>query len=381
MKKNNSIVLGLAGSNPLSTVKSLGYEGIPTIGFHISDKDENRVYVSSSKYLGQGIYVSGQEELLKKLQDYGEIQDRRGVLFPTGDQYVVFCSQNKDFLSKYFYVPKVKGKDIENLLDKNINSKLAEGTGFNTLASGYLSNFSDINDRPYVVKPINSAKAPKSSITFYKSSRDLLADKQKLLDKYEEMVFQEFVPGDNTNIFEVHAFQSSKGMVIGGMQRQRLSLIQGPNVHAGIVYESVWDQSLVEPAKNLLRKLNFNGPVDINLKRSTKDKLFYFIECNLRTSSNLALDTFSGLNLPAIVYFDLIGEDFSYLINRKSKVGVRWVDESDIEVVLNQEKRRGEVLNALNGVKVGVFYDPTDMQPFDNLNLNSTTKKILEHII
>lgn len=369
-----AVVLGLGGSNALGVVKSLGYEEIPTVGFHKFGREFN---AHNSKYIEEHYIVENESGLLSKLIEFGKQQKSKSVLFPTGDDYISFCSKNKDILKKYFHVPKVPEKNLEKLLDKKENSQLGLNTGFDVPHSTYLSEFSNF-DGPVIIKPLNSIVGGKADMKVYISEEQLLKDKNKLLNKFGDMAVQDFIPGDNTNLFEVHAYKSSEGSIISGMQRNKLAIEKGDSAYIGVIFENVWVNELVKPSIKFVGDLNFNGALDINFKRSDYDGKFYFMETNFRTSANLSLDTAAGCNLPAIIYYDLTNQSFNHLL-KGMELGKKWIHEGRIERYLKQNSEETLMKELEKGI-VTVFYDKTDMQPFYDQNFSQTTKKFVNLI-
>ena len=375
MKNSRAIVLGLDHANPLGTIRSLGYEKIPTVGFHLRNNgDPLALY---SKYLESAKIVESEKELMHSLKKFGESQDEKGVLFPTGDFYLVFCSRNLDELSDYFHVPKFPKMSLEDSLDKNKNTGIGKKSGFSVPWSTYLTDFNETTNDQIMVKPINSVAAPKSKMMWYENGDKLLADKQKLLEHYGNMVVQQFIPGGSNNLVEVHGYNSSQGVVIAGMQRNNLGTKANDHVYGGINFETIWIEELLPSSERLIKDLEFNGAIDINLKKSDLDGKYYFMEFNPRTSSNVALDTFAGLNLPAIIYHDLTGKDFSPLLDKERIEGVGWLYEKGIRKFLDQGGSIEDLSQALKKVKVRVFYDPEDPDPFNNQEFDEQTKEIL----
>lgn len=358
----HAVILELAGANALGVIRSLGYQNIPCVGMHIKGKKSHAV---TSKYLRKAHLVEGEEELLKKLLEFGEQQEERGVLFPIGDFYLAFCSRNKDELLEYYHVPNVPRNNLEKLLDKKQNSRLGLKEGFCVPKSEYLSKSIESIKEPVIVKPINSIEGNKSDMFFYETVKNLISDRRDLLGKYGEMVVQEFIPGEVNNLVEVHAYNSSKGPVIAGMQRNRLGIKKGQHVYTGVVFESVWIEEIVKPSLNLIKDLSFNGPLDINLKHSESDRKYYFMEVNFRTSANVSLDTLAGLNLPAIVYYDRTNQDFDFLLNKSKRLGVKWIHEERIKPYL-EEGSREKLLYFLSRAEAKVFFDEIDTSPFIN---------------
>lgn len=379
MKSPYAVVLGLDGATPLGITRSLGYENIPVIGM---DLKKGEFPTANSKYLAQPVTLAnGEEKLAKELINFGKKQESKGVLFPSGDTYVLFCSKYSNELKQYYHVPNTKHGKLESLLDKNTNNSFGKQAGFKVPWSKYLSEFDDAAEGPVIIKPLTSVNTSKRDMVVYNDSRKLLDDKNNLIKKFGNMVVQEYIPGDHRGLVEIHAYNSSKGVIISGMQRNMFSRSMNNNVYGGVVFETMFDSKLVKPATKLMEIIKFNGPVDINLKQSSFNGEHYFMEFNPRSSSNTSLDTEAGLNLPSIVYKDLTGQDFQKLLKSDKKDNVKWLWEYAIQGYLDQGSSREELVKFLKGKDViRAFYTDKDPKPYINKNFSKEVKSILREI-
>jgi predicted ATP-grasp superfamily ATP-dependent carboligase len=379
MKSPFAVVLGLDGATPLGIIRSLGYENIPIIGMGF---EENASLSQYSKYLDQSAdLVKDENKLIEKLIDFGKNKNSKGVLFPSGDKYILFCSKYYEDLKDYYHVPETKHGKLETLLDKNINNSFGKEAGFKVPWSEYLSNFNSLVNGPIIIKPINSVGTSKRDMAVYSDSKKLLKNKKDLIKKFGNMVVQEYIPGDHRGLVEVHAYNSSKGVVISGMQRNMFSRFMNDGVFGGVVFESMFDEKLIKPSINLMKNIKFNGPVDINLKQSSLNGEYYFMEFNPRSSSNTSLDTYAGLNLPAIVYNDLTGQDFEILLKKDLRTGVKWLWEYSVQGYLDQGSSKKELINFLKEQKViRAFYIQNDPEPYFKGNFGNEIKSIIQEI-
>lgn len=361
-KKSSAVILGLGGANALGVVRSLGQEGISVVGFHMGNRKSDAHF---SKYIGDVSFVSDEKGLVQSLVNYGKSQDEKGVVFATGDDYTAICSINRETLTPYFHLPHSSIGDLSELIQKEENSRIGKRAGFKVPYSVLLSDYNNIRDTPVIVKPLSSLVGGKGDMRKYDSDKDLISDRDRLLRDYGDMLVQEFIPGGNDNLIEVHTYKSSKGVVIAGMQKNELSIQANPSVYMGVAFRSIWDDALLESSLRLTNELNFNGALDINLKKSSLDNKIYFMEVNLRTSANLSLDTVEGINLPAVIYRDLNGEDFNDLLFVKErKIGGIWLHEQRVKKFLGQGGSVKQLRGLLKDFNSTAFYDSEDVGPF-----------------
>ena len=321
--ESKAVVLGLYGANALGVVRSLGYEGIPVIGFHQEGKFP---HASHSRYCGETHLVKGEDELLERLIEVGKQQDEKGVLFTTGDDYVVFCQHHMGELEPYYHVPLANGR-LCDLIKKQNLIDLGKQAGFLVPESQYLSEERGI-DFPVLAKPVNSLGTCKSDFYVFSDAEEFDRERQSLLDKYGEMVLQQYIPGGVRENVEVHTYLSSQGPLIAGMLRKLHAVKNSIPGSLGALVETIWQGELVDPSMKLTELTGFKGALDINLKQHAETGEYYFLEVNFRTSANNMIDTAAGLNLPAIIYHDLNGNDISHLAGKEHKFGVRWLMEN-----------------------------------------------------
>jgi len=326
-------------------------------------------HASYSKYLGEKHFVENEEELLSDLISFGKKQSDKGVVFCTGDGYALFVQKHFDKLFPYFLLPLSEYDSLENILDKSKVLDIGKKAGFSVPEHSKLSDDEvfDINF-PVFLKPLNSVVGGKYDMGMAKTKKDLKNIRGNLLDKYGDMEVETFIPGPISNQFEVHSYLTSKNepLIAGMLQYQNDFTKNGFEDLTGWSEITVDYPELVQPSNNLTSLLRFKGPLDINLKRSSKDNKFYFNEVNLRSSANLMIDTKFGLNLPAIIYSDLVGKDFSHLVDRELQVGKYWISDRRIIQYFKEDKPLDLDLleNLVKDDNVHSYFDLEDPLPF-----------------
>ncbi len=360
-----AVVVGLYGANPLGIVRSLGIEEIPVIGVHYENKYPHAKY---SKYLENHHIVEGEEAAIQKLVDIGKTFDEKSVLFATGDTRVLLLEDNKEILSEFYHVPLVSKRNIRDIIDKHAVLSVGKEAGFlvprSTYLSDLLNNSTEISF-PILLKPLNSTIGTKDDMVLVQT-KDELNKKIKTLNKdVSKIIAEEYIKGPITNHFEVHTYLSSEGPLIGGMLQRLKEYHVGKDAKEGFMNKSTWIDALVHPSLKLTESLKFNGAIDINLIRDEDSGQFYFIEANLRTSSNLILDTMAGLNLPAIIYHDLTGNNFSKYVHTDYRKDVFWMyDHRILSELEHGNITLEEIAPYFMQDHVCAFYDKNDSIPY-----------------
>jgi predicted ATP-grasp superfamily ATP-dependent carboligase len=370
------VVLGLYGANALGVVRSLGAEGIPVAGFHQGNRFPHAKY---SKFTKESYVVTESGNLLDCLLDFGKKNRTKSVLFPTDDKYVLFCQNNYEQLKTHFYVPMSGKGNLNDFLNKNKILELGETAGFSVPKSGHLSNLQEKLTGKVLIKPLNSINAGKDDFFLFNSLKELYEKKQELLDKYGEMVYQQYIEGGVKDHVEVHTYKDKHDVIHMSMLQK---IYASENASAatkgstGAIAKTIWIDELKKPSENLTKDLDFTGPLDINLKKDSLTEKYYFFEVNFRTSANISLDTCAGLNLPFLMYEDVLGN-----LNKQNpvvaKTNIYWGMENRIVSVLNSMplEEMSEFRDSLNKIDVYAFFSVKDLLPFvkaaDSLNLKS----------
>ena len=364
MKKPHAIILGLYGENAAGVVRSLGIGNIPIAGFHINKKYP---HAYPSKYIDTKELVQDKESLLEKLVEFGKKQDEKGVVFCTGDDYVLFAQENAQELQPYFILPLSEYGDIREIIKKTNILDVGKKAGFNVPSSANLSSEDVFNlEFPVILKPLYSVGFSKSDMKIIKTKEELKRIRKETLTKYKDLEVETFIPGPAQNQIEIHTYLTKNGKaVIGGMLEYYTQYTEeNLETYVSSIDRSIWLEELVEPAENITKILKFTGALDINLKINEDNKKAYFYEVNLRTSANLMLDTAFGINLPAVIYLDQTGNNYSPLTEKKHKKGKYWIGDRVIDLSLKQGLVSLEDLQKYLENGIHSIFDPEDLQPF-----------------
>ncbi len=366
-KKPYAVVLGLYGENGVGVVRSLGKEDIPIAGFHAGSKYP---HAEHSRYLQHREVVSDKGLLVEKVISFGQQQQQqqqKGVVFCTDDELVALVQDNASFLEPFFVLPLSEYDDLNSLSWKCGMLGLGEAAGFKVPLSAALSSEEVLAlDFPVILKPSRSIGYSKKDFKIVQSKEELCAVREQMLKQYTEMEVEEFIPGPVENQIEIHTYLSASGQVIFGGMLQYIvpSLDKSVDTLMASVDQSIWLESLVKPAKELTKLLRFKGALDINLKISALNHEPYFYEVNFRTSANLMLDTAFGLNLPAIIYYDLTGQDYSQLTEKKHELGRYWISDRRVSASLADGSLTSEELHQFMQRGVNSIYHFEDNLPF-----------------
>ncbi len=294
-----------------------------------------------SKYCNYSKKFYDEKDLKKLLinfgneRGYGSRPENKGVLFPTSDDYVNFCVEHYPELSEFFHVPNMKGKNFADAIDKRKILEIAKENEIDAPQAWDLqeiiANKPDF-DGEVILKARNSLdKKNLVRVKHYSSFDKLLKDIEKYNSNICSYVVEEFIKASIENYFQMDTYLTTKGeVIIGGIQKRDLVMYNrdGDVIEIAVNYISGEMPEIEKRIEPLVRSLDYNFPINFEFfEREGTDLLF---EANCRTGTNVLSSTLTGLNIPAILYFDKVGKDYSHLLNKKRKVGHNLVLEDEV---------------------------------------------------
>jgi predicted ATP-grasp superfamily ATP-dependent carboligase len=91
---------------------------------------------------------------------------------------------------------------------------------------------------------------------------------------------------------------------------------------ASTYVETIDLPEIVEPAERLLRAIGYYGLVEVEFKRDARDGGYRLLDVNARTWGYHTLGQSAGVDFPAMLMADQLGEPVS---ERAAVPGVRWI--------------------------------------------------------
>ncbi len=288
MRRKISTVLIPGASAPagINTIKSL----------RLSDF-RGKILSTDSNNLSAGFYLSDYYEVIPEAEagDYIEVLlniiDRYNieVLMPSSGYDIFPFSEFKTKLKKHGAFPVVSDRNVLEICRDKIST-------FNHLNKDFNLPFTtlnpqEINTFPVIAKP-----------RYGKGSRDIIqvSDEKELqyvASKYENMIYQEYLPGDEYTIDVMSDFEANP---IVSVPRLRLQTKSGISTKGKIVL----NKYLIEESMKIVTKLKIVGPSCIQVKKDKSDD-FRLVEINPRLGGGTIFTTLAGANFPKMI-IDLI---------------------------------------------------------------------------
>jgi predicted ATP-grasp superfamily ATP-dependent carboligase len=221
---------------------------------------------------------------------------------------------------------------VEQLLDKTLFSALASRLGLPAPRSEVLRAEPGTDppalslDYPVVVKPLTRRDtiwvpiAGRSKALRLESERDLRELWPKLGAGGFEFVAQELVPGGEDRIESYHAYVDERGEVAGEFTGRKVRT--RPREFGHTTALTTTDEGDVrEAGRRCMETLGLRGVAKVDFKRAPSGELL-LLEVNARFNLWHLPGAVAGVNLPALVYADLVGLPRPKF--GRARAGVRW---------------------------------------------------------
>ena len=313
-KVSNVLVPGASAPAGINTIKSLKLANFKgkvlstdsnalSAGFYLSDYGEVVPEVESKDYL----------EVLFKIIDKYDIN----VLMPSSGHDIFPFSENKEKLKRNGVVAVVSERDVLEICRDKILTFEHLYKKFNLPFTTDKTN--KISEFPVIAKP-----------RYGKGSRDIIKiDDSAELDyvdsRYSNMIYQEYLPGDEYTIDVLSDMDSNP---ITSVPRVRMQTRGGISTKGKIVL----DKGLIEESFRIVKHLNIIGPSCVQVKKD-KDDGFKLVEINPRLGGGTIFSTLAGANFPKMI-IDMV-EGRSVKIPTISEVTILRYFE---EIVIDEKK-------------------------------------------
>jgi predicted ATP-grasp superfamily ATP-dependent carboligase len=283
------------------------------------------------------------------------------VIFPTRDADLVFLDRYESRLASHFRLPP-GGEGRRKLMDKDVLAGIAREQGIAVPMTMLCASASELAvilrglRMPVVLKPRSAhlwrqrgvwdAVGHRKAI-LAESVDAALREYETLASVSPEVLVQEFVAGDDTDIVVCCCYIDRNGRCLGYFTGRKL-LQNPPLFGTGCVVETLPVPDVVDPSLRLLRACGYAGLAEVEYKRDAKTGAYVLIEVNPRHWDQHELGCSVGVNLTRIAYGDVIGETAapvspSYPDTRAP----RWIAEREaIDLIAQRASRR---LAALRG--------------------------------
>jgi len=270
------------------------------------------------------------EELVDRLLAFGRSQPSKPILYYNGDWDLLLVSRFREKLRTAFHFVIPDATLVEDIVDKARFRALADKHELPVPASAQISAGSvprvDHLRFPVVVKPLTRQHQTWKPLTRAKvieveSAEELAELWPRLASADVDALVQEAIPGPETLIETYHAYMDADGAVAGEFTGKKIRTY--PTHHGYSTALVLTDADDVrELGRQILHRLDLRGVAKLDFKRHPDTGRLYLLEINPRFNLWHHLGARAGVNLPELVYRDLVGVPRPPA--SKAQPGVRW---------------------------------------------------------
>lgn len=306
---------------------------------------------------------------------FNEHKKEKILLVSSNETYGEFIAKNKAKLKKKFFFNYPSVKLQHTLVNKEDFYKTYADYDIDLPRSIYYDCTKDekINEGditfPVIVKPANVilfkhiSFAGKKKIYKLENMEELndVIDKFKKGNYTDTIIIQEYIPGDDSHLFDavVYADKNKKVKMVSfaqiGLQEHAPRMIGNAAViiNGYSQYPGVEEQ--IEKIRKFTEKIGYQGFAEFDMKYDARDGKYKVMEINARQGRCSYYIVPAGFNLIELLYKDLIeGKDLKYKVCNKEvletfvpkKVVKKYIDNEEYKAkVLSMWKDRVEALN------------------------------------
>jgi predicted ATP-grasp superfamily ATP-dependent carboligase len=314
----------------LAVVRALGAAGVPVVVAHYDERD----IAHRSRYATAELRTPNPEHddaLFVKALLEAEARFGGSVLIPASDESLVALSRHKRELSRYYIVGCSDWDVTEGFIDKARTYALAEACGVRapqTIVPASAADLAAGAERigfPLLVKPAKSHLF----YTRFKRKMVRVADPDELRDAYKaateaglQVMLQEIIPGDDSHVVNYNCYRCDGRSLVEFTARQIRKA--PPEFGSPRVVRSERIPEVLEPGREILRALGFEGFACVEFKRDARDGRYTLMEVNGRHNLSGLLAVRCGINFPLLHYRHLAEGEVPAAADFVP--GIYWVD-------------------------------------------------------
>ncbi|HWC73089.1 MAG TPA: hypothetical protein VG454_04060 [Gemmatimonadales bacterium] len=269
------------------------------------------------------------DTLIRILEHFAAGMPKPPVLFYDEDRYLLFMSRERARLNRNFRFVLPESRLVEDLVDKSRFQHLAKRLRLPTPPGRLLDPASDPApldlDFPVVLKPRQRdeewpAIGGEAKALRVDSKAGLREIWSRLAAANQPVLVQRLIPGPETQVESYHVYVDSRGAIAGEFTGRKLRTWP-PAYGFSTALITTDAPDVLALGRDIIARLEFRGVAKLDFKRGPDGKL-YLLEVNPRFNLWHHLGARAGVNIPAIVYADLVGEPRP--ITGKARAGVHW---------------------------------------------------------
>lgn len=299
----------------LGILRSLGARGVP---IHLLDSELSIGRFSRyGKKFERCPRADQEDSLIEFLKDLAEREDVEGwVVYPTNDETVCLLAKHKDELERSYRIPTPSWDIVKFAHVKRLTYEVAERAGIAVPRTVYPESVEELDrlglEFPVIIKP--SVKEPfyreiKKKAIRANNREELMEGLQRALSVVDisQIMVQELIQGGPRHLFSVGSLFKD-GDFLGKVVARRIRQHPMDFGHATTFAETVDLPELEEIARKILGLIGYYGLSEVEFMLDPSDGKYKLIEINPRTWGWHTLAIGAGVDLPYMLYRDMLGD-------------------------------------------------------------------------
>lgn len=344
------------------------------------------------------------EALVEDLLRIGRSFDEPPMLAWDNDNMVLLVSRYRETLSRHYRFLLPDAQLIEDLVGKlrfaDFAKRLDLPVPRSLVPDGEVTaeQIAQQVGLPCILKPNTHVGQFRQAVTQHEHDRphkvllartmDELRERLRQIKTYcDAFIAQEYIPGDDRCLYSFHTYITPAGEPLGcfiGRKIRTYPKDTGFSTYLELTYEP----HLIELGLDLLRRMNYVGPMKLDFKKDIAHNRYLLLECNARFTLWNYLAAVSGMNLPQMAAASLRGQELPRAIHYR--VGTRWLSlGGDLRSFLREYRPAGQwtwprYLASLCGPHVHEIFSWRDPIPgmicagrYISANLRKAKRKLL----
>ena len=318
----------------LGVIRALHLKNIDVVAMHYEKTDVAHL----SRYASERVRIPHPGKEAKEFINFLVTNAHRwrdSLILPTDDYAASSVAKNKDILSRYYVVGSPDWDVLSLFMEKEKTYKLAAECGVPHPKTFTPDNFQELREiennitYPCILKPVRSHefKSVFDRKNFEVNEASELLEKFKLcLEANQPVLVQEIIPGPDTNIYKMHTYMNSQGVLVGKFFMRKLRSNPQPFGVARVIVSEKPDMETEELGEILLTSAGYKGGFySIEFKKDPRDNKLKLMEVNTRMPRVNWLATSCGINFPWLIYMDLM--ENQQIDIEDYKENYYWIDE------------------------------------------------------
>jgi predicted ATP-grasp superfamily ATP-dependent carboligase len=272
------------------------------------------------------------DQLLERLRRFGWSQAEPPALFYDTDGQLLFVSRNRERLGQAFRFVVPDATLAEDLVDKERFQALAKRLKLpvpkaRALRPGEEALPTDLGvEYPLMLKPLTRRTSlwghlgGNAKAIEVRSPAELQALWGRMAAARMIVLAQELITGPETAIESYHVYIDAQGRIAGEFTGRKIRTWPVRFGHSTAL-ETTHAEDVAALGRSLAQRLKLRGVAKFDFKRGADGQL-YLLEVNARFNLWHHLGARAGVNIPALVYADLVGIERP--ATATARAGVQW---------------------------------------------------------